>query len=121
MTLGYAVGNHIVSGGVPGRGFSCNRKEHLPARTAIGWTADRRHLILLAVENNPRAKIHGLEPDQLGRVMRQLGAAEAYMFDGGGSTEMVVRPRPGARLSVRNHPSDGTERGLPLGFGVFRR
>src|SRR5438270_3231807 len=74
MSLGYGVGSHIVSGGVAGTGSRCNRKEHLPARTAIGWTADRRHLILVAVDNNPRAKVHGLEPDQLGRLMRNLGA-----------------------------------------------
>ena len=121
MSLGYGVGTHIVAGHVAAKGSSCNRKEHLPARTAIGWTGDRRHLIVLAVDNKRRLGLHGLEPDQLGRVMRDLGAAEAYMFDGGGSTEMVVRPHPGARLSIRNHPSDGTERGIPLGFGIFRR
>ena len=53
--------------------------------------------------------------------MDDLGAVDAYMFDGGGSTEMVVRPHAGARLSVRNHPSDGVERKIPLGFGIFRR
>jgi len=121
MSIGYGVGTHLVAGGVAATGSRCNRKEHLPARTAIGWTADRRHMLLVAVENNPRKKIHGLEPDQLGRLMRNLGAVEAYMFDGGGSTEMVVRPRPGARLSIRNHLSDGTERHIPLGFGIFRR
>jgi len=121
MTLAYAVGTHIVSKGVAGTGLRCKRTEKLPARTAIGWSRDRRQLILLAVDNNRRAKLHGLEPAQLARVMRDLGAAEAYMFDGGGSTEMIVRPRPGARLSIRNHQTDGHERKIPLGFGIFRR
>ena len=121
LSLAYAVGTHIVSKGVAGTGLRCKRTERLPARTAIGWSRDRRQLILLAVDNNRRAKLHGLEPAQLARVMRDLGAAEAYMFDGGGSTEMVVRPRPGARLSIRNHPTDGHERKIPLGFGIFRR
>jgi len=122
-SLAYAVGTHLVTGGVAGSGLSCKRTEKLPARTAIGWTADRRELVLLAVDNVPKskAKLHGVEPDQLARIMRDLGAAEAYMFDGGGSTEMVVRPRVGARLSIRNHPSDGVERKIPLGFGIFRR
>jgi exopolysaccharide biosynthesis protein len=121
LTLGYGVGTHIVSNGVAGTGLRCKRTERLPARTAIGWTADRRQLLLVAVDNHRSAKLHGLEPDQLARVMRDLGAAEAYMFDGGGSTEMIVRPRPGARLSIRNYPSDGRERLIPLGFGIFRR
>ena len=55
------------------------------------------------------------------KFLYRRGGAEAYMFDGGGSTEMIVRPRPGARLSVRNRPTDGHERKIPLGFGIFRR
>jgi hypothetical protein len=34
---------------------------------------------------------------------------------------MIVRPHAGARLTIRNRPSDGVERRLPLGFGIFRR
>lgn len=121
LSLAYAVGTHLVAGGVAGTGFSCKRTEHHPARTAIGWTSDRRHLILVVVDNVLHSKFHGLEPDQMARLMHDLGAAEAFMFDGGGSTEMVVRPRPGWRLSVRNHPSDNRERKIPVGFGIFRR
>jgi exopolysaccharide biosynthesis protein len=81
-------------------------------------------MLLVAIDNHRRSKaqLHGVEPDQLARIMHDLGAAEAYMFDGGGSTEMIVRPRAGARLSIRNYPSDGgIERAIPLGFGIFRR
>jgi hypothetical protein len=121
LSLAYSVGTHLVIKGVAQTGSACKRTEHLPARTAIGWTADRRHLVLLAIDNVPHTKYHGVEPDQLARIMHDLGAAEAFMFDGGGSTEMVVRPRPGARLTIRNHPTANVERRIPVAFGVFRR
>lgn len=121
FTLAYAVGTHLVRDGVATTGSSCKRTERLPARTAIGWAADRRHVMLVSVDRKPHSRFHGLEPDQMARLMHDLGANEAYLFDGGGSTEMVVRPRPGSRLSIRNYPSDGRERRIPLAFGVFRR
>ena len=121
LSLAYSVGTHLVVNGVAQPKLSCKRTERLPARTAIGWTADGRHAVLLVVDNIHGTRVHGVEPSQLARMMRQLGATEAFMFDGGGSSEMVIRPKPGARLSVRNHPTDGRERSIPLGFGVFRR
>jgi GH25 family lysozyme M1 (1,4-beta-N-acetylmuramidase) len=121
LSLAYSVGTHLVIKGVAQTGSRCKRTEHLPARTAIGWTADRRHLVLVAIDNVPHTKFHGVEPDQLARIMHDLGAVEAFMFDGGGSTEMVVRPRAGARLTIRNHPTGNTERKIPVGFGIFRR
>ena len=121
LSLAYAVGTHLVVNGVAEPQLTCKRTERLPARTAIGWTADGKHVVLLVVDNIHRTRVHGVEPSQLARMMRQLGATEAFMFDGGGSSEMLIRPKPGARLSVRNHPTDGRERRIPVGFGVFRR
>ena len=121
LSLAYAVGTHLVVNGVALPQLSCKRTERLPARTAIGWTADGKHVVLLVVDNIHGTRVHGVEPSQLARMMRQLGATEAFMFDGGGSSEMLIRPKPGARLSVRNHPTDGRERSIPVGFGVFRR
>jgi exopolysaccharide biosynthesis protein len=119
--LAYAVGRHLVSAGVAGTQMSCKRTERLPARTAIGWSQDRKQLILVVIDHWSKLHLHGVEPDQMAQIMRDLGAYEAYMFDGGGSTEMVVRPKPGAKVSIRNHPSDGRERRIPIGFGIYRR
>ena len=121
LSLAYAVGTHLVVNGVALPKLSCKRTERLPARTAIGWTSDGKHVVLLVVDNIHGTRVHGVEPSQLARMMRQIGATEAFMFDGGGSSEMLIRPKPGARLSVRNHPTDGRERRIPVGFGIFRR
>jgi exopolysaccharide biosynthesis protein len=64
--------------------------------------------------------MHGLDSIQLGRVMSDLGADQAFLLDGGGSTEMLARMSRGHRLTLRNHPTDGAERPLPLGFGIYR-
>jgi len=123
LTLGYAVGGHLVNAGAAIPGLTCKISERRPARTAIGWTKDRRHLILVAIDNKPHSKnrVHGVEPEQLAWIMHDLGSDQAYMFDGGGSTEMVAHVGPRAKLTIRNYPSDGTQRHFPVGFGIFRR
>ncbi|WP_143676185.1 phosphodiester glycosidase family protein, partial [Streptomyces milbemycinicus] len=42
-------------------------------------------------------------------------------LDGGGSSTLVAREADGGRLTVRNHPSGGTERLVPNGIAVFSR
>jgi hypothetical protein len=55
-------------------------------------------------------------------LMKDLGAGEAYLFDGSGSTELLARmPSNPSALSLRNYPADGAERAMPVGFGIFSR
>jgi len=118
----YAVGSRLVHKGVAKTGMECRRRYPQPARTAIGFSADGKRLILAVVADHPGAAMHGLDADQTARLMHDLGASEAYMFDGSGSSEMLARmpSKPGA-LSMRNLPADGVERPMPVGFGIFRR
>ncbi|WP_238009135.1 phosphodiester glycosidase family protein [Dactylosporangium sp. AC04546] len=89
-------------------------------RTAIGWPAGGRRLLLVAVDGSANFSA-GLSFDDTARLMVRLGAAEAFMLDGGGSTEMVAR-RPGdSAVHVVNTPSDGNERAVPNGVGLFAR
>jgi hypothetical protein len=53
--------------------------------------------------------------------MTDLGASKAFDFDGSGSAEMVARLRPGQPVSQLTYPSDGVQRPMPLGLGVFTR
>lgn len=119
--LGYAVGTQIVMpGGYARLGLSCRRSYPQPARTGIGFAHGGRELILTVVGDNRYTPMHGLDSIQLGRVMSDLGADQAFLLDGGGSTEMLARMPSRHRLTLRNHPADGTERPLPLGFGIYR-
>ena len=56
----------------------------------------------------------GLTLNELAEYMVKLGASEAMNFDGGGSSEMVLNKK------VVNKPSDGSERPVRAGLGLFR-
>jgi hypothetical protein len=73
------------------------------------------------VTDKPGTIVHGLDENQMSKLMVELGAARANLWDGSGSAEMIARmPRTGA-LSIRNYTADGGERTMPVGFGIFRR
>ncbi|GAA4251923.1 phosphodiester glycosidase family protein [Dactylosporangium darangshiense] len=89
-------------------------------RTAIGWPAGGHRLLLVAVDGSANFSA-GLSFDEMARLLVRLGAFEGFMLDGGGSTDMVAR-RPGdAEVHVVNAPSDGGERPVPNGVGLFAR
>ena len=119
--VAYAVGTQIVlPGGQTRLGLSCRRSYPMPARTGIGFADGGRRMILAAVDDNHHTRLHGLDSIQLSKVMADLGADQAFLLDGGGSTEMLTRTDRG-RLSLRTHLVDGSERPLPLGFAIYRR
>lgn len=84
-------------------------------RTVIGFTADRE--VLLVTIDGRRSASVGLTSDETATMMLELGAVDAVMLDGGGSTTMAVDGRivnrpccdsPGFRwvsnsLVVRSH------------------
>ncbi|MEU4654123.1 phosphodiester glycosidase family protein [Streptomyces sp. NPDC023723] len=90
---------------------------HKP-RTVIGWPAGGHRLLLVAVDGSADFSA-GLGYDATAELLVRLGASEAFMLDGGGSTAMVAR-RPGDDAAgVVNTPSDGAERPVPNAVGLF--
>jgi predicted phosphodiesterase len=87
-------------------------------RTAIGWCDGGRRLLLVAVDGAASFSA-GLSYDDMAKLLVRLGATEAFMLDGGGSTEIVARHHGDAGVSVVNTPSDGNERLIPSGVGLF--
>jgi hypothetical protein len=99
----------------PGTGY-----DELKPRTAIGWSDGGHRLLLVAIDGSANFSA-GLGFDDTAALMVRLGATEAFMLDGGGSTELVAR-HPGDRaVTVVNSPSDGSERPVPNGVGLFGR
>lgn len=68
-------------------------------RTAIGWTPDRR-LLMVVVDGRQPGWSDGMSLAELTWLFQRLGASHALNLDGGGSTAMVVNGR------VVNRPSD---------------
>lgn len=80
-------------------------------RTAIGIRKDGT--ILLVVVDGRSEKSIGLTLTELAEYLVELGADTAMNLDGGGSAEMVIG------REVKNMPSDGHERKIRAGLGVF--
>lgn len=87
-------------------------------RTAVGIANGGHRLLLVALDGRPAYR-RGLTVAELAAQLKKLGATEGFDLDGGGSSTLVARPRGATRVSVRNHPSDGSERAVPNGIGVF--
>lgn len=68
-------------------------------RTAIGWTSDRR-LLLVVVDGRQPNWSAGMSLDELTWLFQRLGTSHALNLDGGGSTAMVVNG------AIVNRPSD---------------
>ncbi len=75
-------------------------------RTAIGYTADGK-IIMLAAEGNNAPTSDGLNLVELANYMKDMGCVGAINLDGGGSTTLNV----GGQQTVRS--SDGVERAMP--------
>lgn len=81
-------------------------------RTAVGIKKDGSILLLVVDGRNNSSA--GLTLSELATYMLRLGAKEAVNFDGGGSSVMAVNGR------VVNKPSDGKERAVSIGLGLFK-
>lgn len=116
------AGLHSAIGGNP-RLLRNGRNMHVPGgdihpRTAIGFNEARSKIWLAVVDGRSPAS-RGASMHELAELMKELGATEAVNLDGGGSSTIVART-PGADAPVlQNVPSDGGERRVPNGFGLF--
>ena len=82
-------------------------------RTGIGVTADGS--VLLMVVDGRSQYSAGMTLKEFAQYLKQFGAVSAVNFDGGGSSEMVLDGK------IMNRPSDGAERPVSIGLGVFRK
>ena len=116
----YGVGVQIVAKtGQAISGFNCNSANtKTPARTAIGWSHGGRTMVIALVADHFGTTIHGLDDDQMSKLMAQLGVSQAYEFDGSGSTELLAKLPGSSGLTLQTFPADGQERPMPVGLGI---
>jgi hypothetical protein len=81
-------------------------------RTGAGVTADGT-VLLMVVDGRSRQSA-GMTLKEFAQYLKRFGAVSAVNFDGGGSSEMVLDGK------VMNCPSDGSERPVGIGLGIFR-
>ncbi|MET9257564.1 phosphodiester glycosidase family protein [Streptomyces sp. NPDC003717] len=87
-------------------------------RTAVGVADGGRRVVLLALDGAPAYRT-GLTIAEVAGTLRSLGAEDGFSLDGGGSTTIAVREPGAAGATARNHPTDGAERPVANGIGVF--
>ena len=121
--LKYAIGGAValVQNGVvpPAIHYDSPSDEvDVAGRPAVGFK-DGGKTMLLAIVDGRQTDVKGLDANGMAQFMKSLGADDALLFDGGGSTEMVARNPGDSGVSVLNTPSDGAERPVPNGIGLF--
>lgn len=87
-------------------------------RTAVGFSADGKTMWLVTVDGRQKES-RGMTLLELGQLMQALGAHQALNLDGGGSSTLLARLPGDPSATVANSPSDGFERAVPNGLGLF--
>lgn len=78
-------------------------------RTAIGTKADGS-IVLFEVDGRSPGFSEGVETEELGQMMKDLGIVNAMNLDGGGSSTFVARMPGTTGVLMMNQGSDGYER-----------
>lgn len=89
-------------------------------RTAAGVSRNGRRMYLMVVDGRSE-RSGGVTLAELARLLWQAGADDAVNLDGGGSSTLVLRDPGDDTATVRNSPSDGVERPVANGIGLFVR
>lgn len=87
-------------------------------RSGIGVSKDGKELMLVTIDGRDTS-FKGVSQEMFGYILRELGAYNALNLDGGGSTTMATKPEGEKNATVVNKPSDGGERRVVNGVGVF--
>lgn len=87
-------------------------------RTGIGINKDHTEMILVTIDGRD-SSFKGVGQEMFGAIMKELGAYNALNLDGGGSTTMAVKASGESKSTVVNKPSEGSQRLVINGVGVF--
>ncbi|MEV6607975.1 phosphodiester glycosidase family protein [Kutzneria sp. NPDC051319] len=90
----------------------------LNPETAVGFSQDGKKMQLVVIDGRSTAS-RGVTEQQLADIMQQRGAYNAVIIDGGGSSSLVSRDAGTPNAWQRNVPSDGVEREVGNGIGLF--
>lgn len=102
---------------------SQHSKEFRP-RTAIGWDQDGKVWLITSSRGQDAADFGyrqgGSTADQIGHWLQSLGATDAILLDGGGSTTMVIK-NPVSSWQRFDIPDSGWYRQLASGYGFLTK
>ncbi|RKD21914.1 Predicted protein [Caminicella sporogenes DSM 14501] len=117
LKLAVGGGSVILKNGRVLDKFTLDIKGRHP-RSALGINKDKNEIILLTVDGRT-SSYPGATQTELANILLKLGAYDAINLDGGGSTEMIVKPLGEKNLQIANNLSDGFERRIMNGLAVL--
>jgi hypothetical protein len=85
-------------------------------RTVVGLDAGAARLIILVLDGRRTGVAEGMSYAELSREMIAAGCDRALNLDGGGSSVMVLRD--GDKFTIKNHPSNESERPVANVLGI---
>jgi exopolysaccharide biosynthesis protein len=82
----------------------------------VGLDAGATHLIILVLDGRRTGVAEGMSYAELSKEMIAAGCDRALNLDGGGSSVMVLRD--GDKFTIKNHPSNESERPVGNVLGI---
>lgn len=95
-------------------------------RTCIGVSKDGTNVYMIVIDGRNFWYSNGMHYEEMGQLLKALGAENGINLDGGGSTTFFVRSTPDFstnRFEIRNWPSDrgGKERSVANGLLIISK
>lgn len=87
------------------------------ARTVVATVKGTSEILLITIDNS-KGYI-GINQSELIELLKRYHVQDAMYFDGGGSTAFVARDAGSFSATLQNNPSDGAQRKVINGLGVF--
>lgn len=113
-------GQELVKDGRITSNFAAGNPSGMNPETAIGVSADGRHLTMVALDGRgTESTAVGPTVAQVAGYLQGLGVDSALLLDGGGSTAMVARAPGTSTIGIVNSPSDSGNVERPVGNGIF--
>lgn len=94
------------------------KRPDLHPRTAFGLTADRKTLVILAIDGRQPGYSLGAMCADIADILQKEGCTDAVNMDGGGSTSLVIWDRENGRPLMLNHHANGYVRKTALNLGI---
>ncbi|MGL4362524.1 MAG: phosphodiester glycosidase family protein [Cellulosilyticaceae bacterium] len=88
-------------------------------RSVVATTANTGEMLLIAVDG--RGTSIGATHNEMIEILKRYSVKDAMYLDGGGSTTVVARNEGEANVTLQNTPSEGTQRKVMNGIGVFSK
>ena len=113
------LGQLVIDGEINNKLPNIPGNEH-SARSAVGITKTGK-VFFVSVDGQQAPYSDGMSPAELAKTMKDQGAYQALNFDGGGSTTYVSRTPGQKDLTVKNRPSDGSERAISTSWQIVSK